>query len=229
MRLEAMAVRIPPRGTGGTQTGWPSKGYRPWWMRPETRRRPERAGIEADVDARGGGEGAPLAAGDGMVDYRPGWDGHDARRKIGLLTEANLVGSRLAVSGYLYARDFPEVAQAIQAQAPHAIGRCSHEARRRRASEICGPEVWRQQTRVTFAGRSRSCFGRARRLQVAPSFPHGCSSTRSQRAGRLEGARRLRDLAWSHGGAPLAGRAGRLSRHGKREEQQGNGRRASHC
>ena len=26
------------------------------------------------------------------VDYRPGWDGHDARRKIGLLTEADLVG-----------------------------------------------------------------------------------------------------------------------------------------
>jgi len=35
-------------------------------------------------------------------------DGHDARRKIGLLTEANLVGRRLVVSGYLYARDFPK-------------------------------------------------------------------------------------------------------------------------
>ncbi len=27
------------------------------------------------------------------VDYRPGWDGHDARRKIGLLTEADLIGA----------------------------------------------------------------------------------------------------------------------------------------
>ena len=44
------------------------------------------------------------------VDYRPGWDGHDARRKIGLLTEADVVGQRLVVRGYLYARDFPEVA-----------------------------------------------------------------------------------------------------------------------
>src|SRR5215469_6186558 len=42
------------------------------------------------------------------VDYRPGWDGHDARCKIGLLTEADLVGHRLTVRGYLYARDFPE-------------------------------------------------------------------------------------------------------------------------
>jgi len=25
------------------------------------------------------------------VDYRPGWDGHDAKRKIGLITEADAV------------------------------------------------------------------------------------------------------------------------------------------
>jgi len=37
------------------------------------------------------------------VDYRPGWDGHDARRKIGLLTEVDLIGQRLVVRGYLYA------------------------------------------------------------------------------------------------------------------------------
>jgi hypothetical protein len=56
------------------------------------------------------------------VDYRPGWDGHDARRKIGLLTEADLVGQRLVVRGYLYARDFPEVAKAIEAQSPESMG-----------------------------------------------------------------------------------------------------------
>jgi len=36
------------------------------------------------------------------VDYRPGWDGHDAKRKIGLITEADVVGRRLTVRGYLY-------------------------------------------------------------------------------------------------------------------------------
>ena len=51
------------------------------------------------------------------VDYRPGWDGHDARRKIGILTEADVVGQRLVVRGYLFARDFPEVAKAIQVSA----------------------------------------------------------------------------------------------------------------
>src|SRR3984957_18136316 len=55
-------------------------------------------------------------------DYRPGWGGDGGRRKIGLLTEANLVGQKLMVRGYLYARDFPDVAEAILAQAPEAMG-----------------------------------------------------------------------------------------------------------
>src|SRR3569833_1510656 len=52
------------------------------------------------------------------VDYRPGWDGHDARRKIGLLSEATLTGNRLVVKGYVYGRDFPEVSRSIAAQVP---------------------------------------------------------------------------------------------------------------
>ncbi len=83
------------------------------------------------------------------VDYRPGWDGHDARRKIGLLTEANLIGQRLAVCGYLYARDFPEVAEAIQAQAPNAMG-MSYELADARVADMRA-EVWKL-TRVTFTG-----------------------------------------------------------------------------
>jgi hypothetical protein len=86
------------------------------------------------------------------VDYRPGWDGHDARRKIGLLTEADLVGKRLVVRGYLYARDFPDVADAIQASAaadPHAMG-MSYELADARVEDMRA-EVWKL-TRVTFTG-----------------------------------------------------------------------------
>ena len=83
------------------------------------------------------------------VDYRPGWDGHDARRKIGLLTEANIVGNKLAVNGYLYARDFPEVTQAIQAQEPRAMG-MSYELADARVEDMRA-EVWKL-TRVTFTG-----------------------------------------------------------------------------
>lgn len=86
------------------------------------------------------------------VDYRPGWDGHDARRKIGLLTEADLIGHRLTVRGYLYARDFPEVAEAIRACAlagPDALG-MSYEVADARVADMRA-DVWKL-TCVTFTG-----------------------------------------------------------------------------
>jgi hypothetical protein len=46
------------------------------------------------------------------VDYKAGWDGHDARQKCGIITTARLEpkaqGQRLLVSGFLFARDYPE-------------------------------------------------------------------------------------------------------------------------
>jgi hypothetical protein len=83
------------------------------------------------------------------VDYRPGWDGHDARRKIGLLTEASLAGNKLVVRGYLYARDFPEVAEAIAAQSPEALG-MSYELADARVEDMRA-DLWKL-TRVTFTG-----------------------------------------------------------------------------
>jgi hypothetical protein len=83
------------------------------------------------------------------VDYRPGWDGHDARCKIGVLTEANLTGNKLMVRGYLYARDFPEVAEAVEAQREGVMG-MSYEIADARVEDMRA-EVWKL-TRVTFTG-----------------------------------------------------------------------------
>jgi len=83
------------------------------------------------------------------VDYRPGWDGHDARRKIGLVTEADVIGPRLMVRGYLYARDFPEVTRAIEAHAPEKLG-MSYELADARVEDMRA-EIWKL-TRVTFTG-----------------------------------------------------------------------------
>ena len=47
------------------------------------------------------------------VDYKAGWDGHDARQKCGIITGAELVGQRLEVSGFLFARDFPEMEEKV--------------------------------------------------------------------------------------------------------------------
>jgi hypothetical protein len=43
------------------------------------------------------------------VDFKAGWDGHDARQKVGIVTSARISGNRVMVQGYLFARDFPEV------------------------------------------------------------------------------------------------------------------------
>ena len=47
------------------------------------------------------------------VDYKAGWDGHDARQKCGIITSASLEGQKLMVEGYLFARDFPEIEQNV--------------------------------------------------------------------------------------------------------------------
>lgn len=47
------------------------------------------------------------------VDYTPSFDRHDARRKVGVITQADIVGRNLEVAGYLYAKDFPEIVDEI--------------------------------------------------------------------------------------------------------------------
>lgn len=78
------------------------------------------------------------------LDYAPALDAHDAQRKIGVITEANIVGTRLPVSGfraslpgagsrmpeavcievagYLYARDFPNIVRTLRATQPNPVG-----------------------------------------------------------------------------------------------------------
>jgi hypothetical protein len=43
------------------------------------------------------------------LDYSPRLDGHDTRRKIGVITRAEIVGREVVVGGFLYGRDFPEM------------------------------------------------------------------------------------------------------------------------
>src|ERR1700704_4800385 len=45
--------------------------------------------------------------------YAPALDRHDVRRKIGVITRAEIVGRRVEVGGFLYARDFPEIVAEI--------------------------------------------------------------------------------------------------------------------
>jgi len=47
------------------------------------------------------------------LDYSPSFDRHDARRKVGVITRAEIVGRALELGGYLFAKDFPEIVEEI--------------------------------------------------------------------------------------------------------------------
>ncbi len=87
------------------------------------------------------------------VDYKAGWDGHDARQKCGIITSASIEGQRLMVAGYLFARDFPEVEQKMPGEgapaAAHAMG-MSYELADAHVADMRA-SVWTL-TRATFTG-----------------------------------------------------------------------------
>jgi hypothetical protein len=48
------------------------------------------------------------------LDYAPTLDRHDARRKVGVITRAEIVGKTIELGGYLFAKDFPEIVRQIE-------------------------------------------------------------------------------------------------------------------
>ncbi len=84
------------------------------------------------------------------VDYKAGWDGHDARQKCGIITAAEIEGQKLTVGGYLFARDFPEMEAKIQGgQGEGAMG-MSYELADAHVADMRA-QVWTL-TRATFTG-----------------------------------------------------------------------------
>lgn len=105
------------------------------------------------------------------LDYTASFDGHDARRKVGIITEAEIISegrrtkeegrsamnlhpshnrpsSFLAVRGYLFAKDFPDVVRELRQHA-HRLG-MSYEIADARVANLRDP-VWRL-TEVLFTG-----------------------------------------------------------------------------
>jgi len=85
------------------------------------------------------------------VDYKAGWDGHDARQKCGIITAAEVDGRKLTVAGYLFARDFPE----MEAKIGSGIGMdgamgMSYELADAHVADMRA-QVWTL-TRATFTG-----------------------------------------------------------------------------
>jgi hypothetical protein len=146
MRLEAMAVRIP--AVDGHPNRVAFEGTLTMVDSPSDKAPAGARGHRVMLTREAAEKALPSLLGM-AVDYRPGWDGHDARCKIGLVTEANVVGQKLTVRGYLYARDFPDVSAAILARAPEEMG-MSYEIADARVEDMRA-EIWKL-TRVTFTG-----------------------------------------------------------------------------
>lgn len=146
MRLQAMAVQLPP--VEGHPNRVPFEGVLTLVNTPSDKAPAGSRGHRVLLTREAAEKAIPSLLGM-AVDYRPGWDGHDNRCKIGLLTEAWLAGPNLLVRGYLYARDFPEVAMAIHAHAPQALG-MSYEIADAKVEDMRA-EIWTL-SRVTFTG-----------------------------------------------------------------------------
>jgi hypothetical protein len=92
---------------------------------------------------------AALASLLGMgLDYTPSLDGHDARRKVGVITAADVVKGTLEISGYLFAKDFPDVVRELRA-AGNSLG-MSYEVADAKVADTSA-QVW-VLNEVTFTG-----------------------------------------------------------------------------
>jgi hypothetical protein len=102
------------------------------------------------------------------VDYKAGWDGHDARQKCGIITSARIEGDRLMVAGFVYARDFPELkakASEAPANAEDELG-MSYELADAHVVDM-RQQVWTL-SRATFTGAA--ILLRSKAAYLATSF-----------------------------------------------------------
>ena len=109
------------------------------------------------------------------VDYKEGWDGHDARQKCGIITSAELDGRHLRVAGFVFGKDFPEIEQRMAS--PGSMG-MSYELADAHVADTKA-SVWTL-TRATFTGaaillREKAAYGstsfRLRRQHAGARMP----------------------------------------------------------
>jgi hypothetical protein len=96
------------------------------------------------------------------LDYSLSLECHDAQRKVGVITRAEIVGKRLELGGYLFAKDFPDIVKRIgrgrdrqsafdaSTSQDHACLAMSYEIADARVADLTA-NVWTL-TQVTFTG-----------------------------------------------------------------------------
>jgi hypothetical protein len=145
LQLEAMAIAIPefPRHPNRV----PFSGVLTILDSPSDRAPAGAAGHRVVLPRRVAEAALPSLLGM-AVDYAPGLRGHDVRRKIGVITQAEIAGRKLTISGYLFGKDFPEVVRELRAKRER-LG-MSYEVTEVRVADPAA-DIWKLE-RVVFTG-----------------------------------------------------------------------------
>ena len=146
MQLEAMAIRVPD--VAGHPNKIPFEGVLTTVDEASTRPPSGAKGHRVILTAKAAIEALPSLLGM-AIGFTPGYDGHDVRRKCGLITEADVIGRELRVTGYLYGRDFPEVVKQLSTGALGSMG-MSYEVADALVENMTS-DVWTV-TRAVFTG-----------------------------------------------------------------------------
>lgn len=123
------------------------------------------------------------------VDFAPGWDGHDARRKCGIITQAEVEGNRLQVSGFLFGKDYPEVEDRVRRGTAGTMG-MSYEIADAQVEDM-NAEIWKL-TRATFTGAA--ILLREKAAYRNTSFQLAAKRCRGVAARHAPGAERTRPM-----------------------------------
>ena len=159
MRLEAMGMRVPE--VAGHPNRIPFEGVLTRVDEPSTRAPSGAKGHRVVLTSKAAKEALPSLLGM-AIGFTPGYDGHDVRRKCGLITEADVVGRELRIAGYVYGRDFPEVVKQLETGMHGSMG-MSYELAEAHVEDLLA-DVWTV-TRAMFTGaavllRDKAAYGR---------------------------------------------------------------------
>jgi hypothetical protein len=100
------------------------------------------------------------------LDYAPSFDRHDVRRKVGVITRADVVGRNLEVGGYLYAKDFPDIVAEV-AKSGRPMAGMRTEGARLRASLAAAVERIRSLTASIQNGNGEDATPAVLRAEAA--------------------------------------------------------------
>lgn len=112
------------------------------------------------------------------INCNENWDHHDVRRKIGVITDAEIVGDELRVLGYVFAMDCPEITAGLTGELRGKLG-MSYEGSACRVSDMRA-NVW-EIVHLTFTGaavllREKAAYRSTRfRLVQWPSEAEGAA------------------------------------------------------